>query len=63
MFCESGRKRRNAYGAPERRTAAQRMKSGIPVDPNLLVKVKEIALASGVDHGAVRRQLPLAREA
>ena len=39
-------------GDPERRTAAQRLKSGIPVGPNLLAKVREIALAVGrtVDH-------------
>lgn len=34
-------------GDPERRTAAQRMKSGIPVGPNLLAKVREVAIASG----------------
>ena len=34
-------------GDPERRTAAARMKTGIPVGPNLLAKVREIALASG----------------
>ena len=34
-------------GDPERRTAAQRLKTGIPVGPNLLAKVREIALASG----------------
>jgi LDH2 family malate/lactate/ureidoglycolate dehydrogenase len=34
-------------GDPERRTAAQRLKTGIPVGPNLLNKVREIALASG----------------
>ena len=33
----------------ERRTAAQRMKTGIPVGPNLLAKVKEVALASGAE--------------
>ena len=34
-------------GDPERRIAAARLKSGIPVGPNLLEKVREIALASG----------------
>ena len=34
-------------GDPERRTAAQRLKTGIPVGPNLLAKVRDIALASG----------------
>ena len=34
-------------GDPERRIAAQRMKTGIPVGPNLLEKVREVALASG----------------
>jgi len=34
-------------GDPERRIAAQRMKTGIPVGPNLLAKVREVALASG----------------
>jgi LDH2 family malate/lactate/ureidoglycolate dehydrogenase len=34
-------------GDPERRTAAQRLKTGIPVGPNLLAKVREVALASG----------------
>jgi len=34
-------------GDPERRIAAQRMKTGIPVGPNLLAKVREIAIASG----------------
>ena len=32
---------------PERRIAAQRMKTGIPVGPNLLAKVREIAIAAG----------------
>jgi len=36
-------------GDPERRTAAHRMKTGIPVGPNLLVKVREVALASGAE--------------
>ena len=34
-------------GDPERRTASQRRQSGIPVGPNLLAKVREVALASG----------------
>ena len=34
-------------GDPERRIAAQRLKTGIPVGPNLLAKVREVALASG----------------
>jgi len=34
-------------GDPERRIAAQRMKTGIPVGANLLAKVREVALASG----------------
>jgi len=34
-------------GDPERRTAQQRRQSGIPVGPNLLAKVRDIALASG----------------
>jgi LDH2 family malate/lactate/ureidoglycolate dehydrogenase len=34
-------------GDPERRTAAQRMKTGIPVGPKLLEKVRQVALASG----------------
>jgi LDH2 family malate/lactate/ureidoglycolate dehydrogenase len=34
-------------GDPERRTAAQRMKTGIPVGPGLLEKVRQVALASG----------------
>ena len=34
-------------GDPERRIAAQRMKTGIPVGLNLLAKVREVALASG----------------
>jgi LDH2 family malate/lactate/ureidoglycolate dehydrogenase len=34
-------------GDPERRIAAQRMKSGIPVGPNLLAKVRDVALAAG----------------
>jgi len=36
-------------GDPERRIAAARMKTGIPVGPNLLTQVKQIALASGAD--------------
>jgi LDH2 family malate/lactate/ureidoglycolate dehydrogenase len=34
-------------GDPERRIADERMKTGIPVGPNLLAKVREIAIASG----------------
>jgi len=34
-------------GDPERRTAAQRRQTGIPVGPNLLAKVRDIAEASG----------------
>jgi LDH2 family malate/lactate/ureidoglycolate dehydrogenase len=34
-------------GDPERRTAQQRRQTGIPVGPNLLAKVRDIALASG----------------
>jgi LDH2 family malate/lactate/ureidoglycolate dehydrogenase len=34
-------------GDPERRTANQRRQTGIPVGPNLLAKVRDIALASG----------------
>lgn len=34
-------------GDPERRTATQRMKTGIPVGPGLLEKVRQVALASG----------------
>ena len=36
-------------GDPERRTAAQRRQSGIPVGKNLLAKVREVALASGAE--------------
>src|SRR4051812_2585546 len=36
-------------GDPERRTAERRMKSGIPVGPGLLAKVKAVALASGAE--------------
>jgi LDH2 family malate/lactate/ureidoglycolate dehydrogenase len=36
-------------GDPERRTAAQRRQTGIPVGPNLLAKVRDIALASGAE--------------
>jgi LDH2 family malate/lactate/ureidoglycolate dehydrogenase len=54
-FCDSLRATRPAdpakpvqvAGDPERRIAAARMKTGIPVGPNLLEKVREIALASG----------------
>ena len=34
-------------GDPERRTAARRRETGIPVGPGLLAKVKQVALASG----------------
>jgi LDH2 family malate/lactate/ureidoglycolate dehydrogenase len=34
-------------GDPERRTAAQRLKTGIPVGPGLLAKVRDVALAAG----------------
>lgn len=54
-FCDSLRATRPAdpakpvmvAGDPERRHAAQRMQSGIPVGPGLLAKVKEVAEASG----------------
>jgi LDH2 family malate/lactate/ureidoglycolate dehydrogenase len=36
-------------GDPERRTAQQRRQAGIPVGPNLLAKVRDIALASGAE--------------
>jgi LDH2 family malate/lactate/ureidoglycolate dehydrogenase len=36
-------------GDPERRTAAQRRQTGIPVGPNLLAKVRDIAAASGAE--------------
>ena len=36
-------------GDPERRTAALRRQSGIPVGKNLLAKVREVALASGAE--------------
>jgi LDH2 family malate/lactate/ureidoglycolate dehydrogenase len=36
-------------GDPERRTAQQRRQAGIPVGPNLLTKVRNIALASGAE--------------
>lgn len=36
-------------GDPERRTAAQRRQTGIPVGPNLLAKVRDVALASGAE--------------
>ena len=45
-------------GDPERRTAERRRQTGIPVGPNLLAKVREVALASGarLDHGRLKRQ-------
>jgi LDH2 family malate/lactate/ureidoglycolate dehydrogenase len=54
-FCDTLRATRPAdpakpvqvAGDPERRIAATRMKTGIPVGPNLLSKVREIAIASG----------------
>jgi LDH2 family malate/lactate/ureidoglycolate dehydrogenase len=54
-FCDTLRATRPAdagrpvlvAGDPERRTAAQRRQTGIPVGPNLLAKVREVALASG----------------
>jgi LDH2 family malate/lactate/ureidoglycolate dehydrogenase len=54
-FCDTLRATRPAdpnrpvlvAGDPERRTAEQRRQSGIPVGPNLLAKVRDIALASG----------------
>ena len=36
-------------GDPERRTAARRRETGIPVGPGLLAKVKAVALASGAE--------------
>jgi LDH2 family malate/lactate/ureidoglycolate dehydrogenase len=56
-FCESLRATRPANtanavlvaGDPERRTAAQRRKTGIPVGPGLLAKVRDVARASGAD--------------
>jgi LDH2 family malate/lactate/ureidoglycolate dehydrogenase len=56
-FCDSLRATRPANtanavlvaGDPERRTAAQRRKTGIPVGPNLLAKVRDVALASGAE--------------
>ncbi|MFO1080067.1 MAG: Ldh family oxidoreductase [Reyranellaceae bacterium] len=36
-------------GDPERKIAAARLKTGIPVGPNLLAKVREVALASGAE--------------
>ena len=56
-FCDTLRATRPAdpakpvqvAGDPERRIAAARLKTGIPVGPNLLAKVKEVALASGAD--------------
>lgn len=54
-FCDTLRATRPAdagrpvlvAGDPERRIADQRRKTGIPVGPNLLAKVREVALASG----------------
>ncbi|MBN9088326.1 MAG: Ldh family oxidoreductase [Reyranella sp.] len=54
-FCDTLRATRPAdpakpvqvAGDPERRIAAARMKTGIAVGPNLLEKVREIAIASG----------------
>ena len=56
-FCDSLRATRPANtansvlvaGDPERRTAAQRRKTGIPVGPGLLAKVRDVARASGAD--------------
>jgi LDH2 family malate/lactate/ureidoglycolate dehydrogenase len=56
-FCDTLRATRPAdpakpvqvAGDPERRIAAARMTTGIPVGPNLLAKVKEIAIASGAE--------------
>jgi LDH2 family malate/lactate/ureidoglycolate dehydrogenase len=36
-------------GDPEGQTAARRLETGIPVGPNLLAKVREVALASGAE--------------
>ncbi len=56
-FCDSLRATRPAdpaqpvmvAGDPERRIAARRRQEGIPVGPNLLNKVKQVALASGAE--------------
>ena len=56
-FCDTLRATRPAdparpvmvAGDPERRTAARRRETGIPVGPGLLAKVKAVALASGAD--------------
>jgi len=56
-FCEALRATRPAdparpvlvAGDPERTKAEVRRKNGIPVGPNLLAKVREVALASGAD--------------
>jgi LDH2 family malate/lactate/ureidoglycolate dehydrogenase len=56
-FCDTLRATRPAdpakpvmvAGDPERRTAAQRRQSGIPVGPGLLAKVRDVALASGAE--------------
>ena len=56
-FCESLRATRPANtansvlvaGDPERRTAAQRRRTGIPVGPGLLAKVRDVAHASGAE--------------
>ena len=56
-FCDTLRATRPAdparpvsvAGDPERRTAARRRETGIPVGPNLLAKVRDVALASGAE--------------
>ncbi|MFZ5779160.1 MAG: Ldh family oxidoreductase [Pseudomonadota bacterium] len=56
-FCEALRATRPAdparpvlvAGDPERLKAEERRRNGIPVGPNLLARVREIALASGAD--------------
>ena len=56
-FCDTLRATRPAdparpvsvAGDPERRTAAKRRETGIPVGPNLLAKVRDVALASGAE--------------
>ena len=56
-FCDTLRATRPAdparpvmvAGDPERRTAARRRETGIPVGPGLLAKVKAVALASGAE--------------
>jgi LDH2 family malate/lactate/ureidoglycolate dehydrogenase len=56
-FCDTLRATRPAEparpvmvaGDPERMKAEERRRSGIPVGPNLLAKVREVALASGAD--------------